>query len=342
MAWVIIPPMRAVLSFLTFLVTLAVLAGAGGFLWGWQQYAGPGSLAQETMFAVEKGQGVSAIAGNLASAGIIKEPLLFKAAARLTGNHTRLKAGEYQFAAHVPMSSVLGKIAKGESFQRRITVREGLTSWQVAQILNAEKGLAGEVLTAVPAEGSLLPETYSYERGETRADKIAQMQKAMEEAVDDLWYGRADNLPLVTRAEAVILASIVEKETGAAGERARIAGVFINRLRRSIPLQTDPTVIYALTEGKMKDDGMGPLGRRLLRKDMDIESPYNTYKNPGLPPGPICNPGRGALEAVLNPEPHDYLYFVADGTGGHVFAETLDEHNRNAEKWRIIRKQQGN
>ena len=189
---------------------------------------------------------------------------------------------------------------------------------------------------------SLLPETYNFTRGETRQDLLIKMQQAMSETLDALWQARTDAAPVLSRGEIVILASIVEKETAVPDERRRIAGVFINRLNKGIPLQTDPTVIYAITGGKIRNEGQGPLGRRLLSKDLKFESPYNTYKYPGLPPGPIANPGRAALAAVLDPEKNEYYYFVANGSGGHVFSKTLEEHNRNAANWRKIRKQQGN
>ena len=188
----------------------------------------------------------------------------------------------------------------------------------------------------------MLPETYNYTKAESRADILQRMRSAQQAAIDELWPKRAANLPFDTPEDALILASIVEKETGVGGERARIAGVFVNRLRIGMALQTDPTVIYALTMGKHKNDGQGPLGRRLLSKDLKVDSPYNTYRYPGLPPTPIANPGRAAIEATLNPEENDYFYFVADGTGGHVFSKILDEHNANAAKWRKIRKAQGN
>jgi len=174
--------------------------------------------------------------------------------------------------------------------------------------------------------------------GETRQDKINQMQKAMTETIDALWEKRNPNLPFKTKDEALILASIIEKETSVADERKKVAGVFVNRLRKNMLLQTDPTVIYAITKGKIQEEGKGPLGRRLLRKDLKIDSPYNTYKYAGLPPGPIANPGRAAIEAALNPARHDYIFFVADGTGGHAFGKTLKEHNQNVQKWRAIRK----
>ena len=334
--------MRLVLSLISFLLVIAAMAAAGAFIWGWQAYTAPGPLAESKVFTVERGQGVARIAELLLYDNIVEDPYLFRVTARLKGIDTGLKAGEYEFPAHVSMMDVLDKLARGAVYQRLITLREGLTSWQVVQILNANEDLSGEKITDIPPEGSLLPETYSYVSGDTRSDKIMQMQKAMDEVLEELWYERDKSIPLLSKAEVIIMASIVEKETGVAAERARIAGVFENRLRKSIALQTDPTVIYALTGGKIQDNGKGPLGRRLLRKDLAFESPYNTYKHPGLPPGPICNPGRDAIHAVLNPEKHNFLYFVADGTGGHAFAETLADHNRNVARWRKVRKQQGN
>jgi hypothetical protein len=205
--------------------------------------------------------------------------------------------------------------SRGEVYDRKLTFREGLTSWQIVQMLNNATELSGEALTSIPEEGSLLPETYHYMKTDTRQNVIEQMQAAMKKAQDDLWPTRVPDLPVVNMSEVMVLASIVEKETGVPDERRKVAGVFINRLKRGMPLQSDPTAIYALTKGEIKDDGMGPLGRRLLRKDLEIDSPYNTYKYPGLPPGPICNPGRESIAAVLNPETHNYVYFVADGTG---------------------------
>jgi UPF0755 protein len=213
---------------------------------------------------------------------------------------------------------------------------------EIMAILAKQDKLNQIPLQTPPAEGSLLPDTYSYTRAESNEDVISRMQKAMTSTIDELWDKRIPGLPFADKNEAMTLASIVEKETGKPEERARIAGVFINRLKAGMPLQTDPTVIYALTGGKPENEGQGPLGRRLLTKDLEIDSPYNTYKYPGLPPGPIANPGRAAIEATLNPEVNDFIYFVADGTGGHIFAKTLSEHNDNVAKWRQIRKEQGN
>ncbi|QQG36584.1 MAG: endolytic transglycosylase MltG [Micavibrio aeruginosavorus] len=332
--------MRHVIAAITFFTTLLLLAVAGGGLWGLHEFREPGPLAQVHYVVIEKGMGLSEIASQLAQNGVITNPVIFKIAARLQDVHTRLHAGEYEIAAGASMSHILDKMVRGDVYDRKLTFREGLTSWQIVQMLNKAENLSGDALTDVPPEGSLLPETYRFMRTDNRQSVIGQMEVAMKAAQEELWPARVSGLPFDTIEEAVILASIVEKETGMAGERRKVAGVFVNRLKRGMPLQSDPTAIYALTKGEVRDDGMGPLGRRLLRKDLEVDSPYNTYRYPGLPPGPICNPGRESLAAVLNPESHDYIYFVADGTGGHVFARTLGEHEANVAQWRRIRSQE--
>ena len=332
--------MKSFISIITFLLTLAIIAGVGTALWGLNEFRKPGPLADTKFVTIDKGTGMSAIAAKLQSEGAISNPLVFKISARLKNQHTQLKAGEYEIPPQASIAMILDKMVKGEVYDRKLTFREGLTSWQIVQQLNKITELSGDPLTMVPEEGSLLPETYHYMKSDTRQNIIEQMQAAMKKAQDELWPTRIPDLPVVNMNEVMVLASIVEKETGVAEERRKVAGVFINRLKRGMPMQSDPTAIYALTKGEIKEDGMGPLGRRLLRKDLEIDSPYNTYKYPGLPPGPICNPGRESIAAVLNPETHNYIYFVADGTGGHVFAETLAEHEANVAKWRKIRSQQ--
>ena len=324
------------LSFLS-LVLLSMAGVAAVAVWGAQIYLKEGELQEDKLVLIKRGSGISAIADTLKEQEVISSALVFKVFAHLGDS---LKAGEYEFPARVSMAEALLMIQEGEVYDRKFTIPEGYTSYQIVEILNARQDLGGAMITRIPEEGSLLPDTYHFIAGETREEKIAQMQAAMDKAVAELWPNRAPDLAIKTVEEAVTLASIVEKETGVAGERAKIAGVFMNRLRQGIPLQTDPTVIYALTKGKIENKGRGPLGRRLLRKDLAVQSPYNTYQNAGLPPGPIANPGRAALEAVLTPEKHDYLYFVADGTGGHAFAKTLAEHNQNVAKWRKIRRAQ--
>lgn len=320
-------------------LTAVILATAAILWWSSEEIKKPGPLAQPTYFIVEKGSGVKKIAADLHAQKIISNDMLFLGAVRIKGKQADMKAGEYLFEPGVSMTGVIYKIATGAVVPRAVTIPEGLTSFQIIQRLDQADELEADAI-AVPEEGILLPNTYTYSRDEKVSDILKQMNAAMVQTITDLWPKRAANLPFTTTKEAVTLASIVEKETGVASERKRIAGVFINRLRKGIPLQTDPTVIYAITKGKPQEAGQGPLGRRLTLKDLEFDSPYNTYLYAGLPPGPIANPGSAAIEAVLNPEEHDYLYFVADGTGGHVFAKTLEEHNANVVKWREIRKQQ--
>ncbi len=307
------------------------MVGAAGGVWlGWQRYMGQGPLTADTAVVIPRGTGVQGIAQRLADAGVIGHPLELVIASRLRGDGAKLRAGEYLFTGGISLKAALDLIISGKVIVHRVTVPEGLTSWQIVERLRAETNLSGDV-TAIPADGTLLPETYQYLRDDARADVLARMSADMADALDRLWAERAPDLPLKSKREAVILASIVEKETGVAAERPRVAGVFVNRLRIGMRLQSDPTIIYALS------DGRGQIDRDLTRADWKLESPYNTYVVPGLPPGPIANPGFLSLQAVLKPETHRYLYFVADGTGGHAFAETLDDHNRNVVKWRRVR-----
>ncbi|MGH1399479.1 MAG: endolytic transglycosylase MltG, partial [Alphaproteobacteria bacterium] len=287
---------------------------------------------------IERGSGLNTIAARLEEIGAVSNRYLFIGGVRVMGAQGDLKAGEYALPAGITAKAIAEKLRDHDIIGRFVTVREGLTSFEVARLLNGFEGLSGEI-AATPPEGSLLPETYDYQLNEARSKIIIRMSQAMEEAIAELWPQRAENLPFDTIEEAITLASIIEKETAKADERRTVAGVFINRLRKGMPLQTDPTVIYAITKGQHKNDGKGPLGRRLLRKDLAYDSPYNTYKYSGLPPGPIANPGKASIAAALNPAAHDYIYFVADGTGGHAFAKTLKEHNANAAKWRKIRSQ---
>ncbi|MCB1530741.1 MAG: endolytic transglycosylase MltG [Rhodospirillales bacterium] len=324
------------LSVLSFLL-LGAAGLAAGVGYGAYLYLSPGPLEAPQLVLIERGSGVSKISQTLEDQNVITHALLFKVAARLTGLHGSLKAGEYQFPAGVSVADALLMLHEGDVYDRKVTIPEGLTSYQIVQILAGVDELQGEV-PDIPPEGSLLPETYRFVTGDTKAGKLREMQSAMDAVLAELWPARAEGLPFETKEQALVLASIVEKETAVPSERARIAGVFVNRLKRGIPLQTDPSVIYALTQGKVKNEGQGPLGRRLLLKDLKTDSPYNTYRYAGLPPGPIANPGRASLEATLHPEAHEYVYFVADGTGGHVFAKSLAEHNRNVLKWRKIRR----
>lgn len=289
-------------------------------------------MTEETpLFLVERGQSFQALAQNLERDGFIAEARLFRLGARLKKQDRAIHAGEYALPNPSSMAQILDILSSGKVYMRQITLPEGLSSWEIVERLKAEEFLSGDIET-IPPEGSLLPDSYAFVRGDTRQSVIDRMQKAHEKLMQDLWVGRAENLPFETMAQAVVLASIVEKETGQAAERAKIAGVFINRLHKNMMLQSDPTAIYAHIQGR------GAFGKRLLRTHLQIDSPYNTYRYAGLPPTPIANAGADSLRAVLQPEQHDYIYFVADGTGGHVFAKTLAEHNRNVANWRTIRR----
>ena len=333
--------MRFVHIAVTFITLVILCLGAAG-LYAVHYVAQPSPLNEDKLVEVPAGWGMNRLAYHLEQEGVIENALPFRLLARINGQSDNLRSGEFLIKAQSSLLEMLAEFTDGISHQRQVTFPEGATSYEIVQILNANENFTGDAVYDIPAEGSLLPETYNFTKVETRAQVLARMQAAQTELVERLWAERSADLPFKTKQEALALASIIEKETGIGGERRRISGVFVNRLNIGMPLQTDPTVIYAFTMGKHQNDGKGPLGRRLLRKDLNIDSPYNTYRFKGLPPTPIANAGAAAIEAALHPEDHNYLYFVADGTGGHVFSKTLDEHNNNAAKWRKIRKAQGN
>ncbi|NYZ11986.1 endolytic transglycosylase MltG [Azospirillum sp. RWY-5-1] len=307
------------------------VAGAAGLLWGGLRMTAPGPLAEPAAVVIQRGSGLEAIAITLDESGVIDSPLIFALSAKLTGGMRNLRAGEYAFAPGVSMDGVLRQLRDGKTVVRRLTVPEGLTSAQIVALLRSEPALTGEP-KAVPEDGTLLPETYHYQFGDSRDALLERMRVAMDQALADAWKQRAPDLPISSARDALVLASIVEKETAVPAERSRVAGVFLNRLEQGMKLQSDPTVIYALT------DGGGELGRALTRADWRYESPYNTYHASGLPPGPIANPGRASLLAAVKPERHEFLYFVADGTGGHAFAKSLPDHNRNVARWREVQR----
>lgn len=286
---------------------------------------------EATTILVEKGDSLGGIASQLKKDGLIRNVSVFKMAARLAGNSTRLKAGEYRIPPHASTKMILDILVTGQTVVRRVTIPEGKTSRQIFDLLIQTPGLTGE-LPPVPPNGALLPETYTFAYGVPRNIIVQRMKESMTKTIDELWPYRDPDLPYTTKHEALTLASIVEKETAIPEERARIAGVFVNRLRKGMRLQTDPTVIYALTDGSME------LNRRLTHADLKLSHPYNTYIRKGLPPGPICNPGRDSIQAVLQPQKSNEIYFVADGTGGHVFSVTFDEHKRNIAEWKKTRR----
>lgn len=291
----------------------------------------PMPVDRDILFLVQKGDSLNKIAKKLKEYGLIKNEYLFIFYSRINKIYPQVKAGEYLFDKNISLVQLSEKLVSGKVYLRKITFPEGLTSREIHELLKNNEFLNNEEF-AIPSEGSILPETYTFSRGDSPKKIIKQSQKARDDVLEQIWNGRDENLPLNSKEQLLILASIVEKETGIGTERAEVASVFINRLRLGMLLQTDPTVIYAVTGGK--ED----LNRPLTRKDLTIDSPYNTYKYAGLPPAPICNPGKDAIFAAAHPANTSYLYFVASGKGGHNFAKSLDEHNDNVRKWRALNK----
>lgn len=294
-------------------------------------FFGPGPKAahgNKTLFIVESGDGASKIAKNLSHEHLVRWQFGFRIVAALSGAGNDFQAGDFEIPSKASPLKILD-ILKGQSLARKVTIPEGWTNGMAFDRIGKNPILVGD-LPAMPKEGALAPDTYQVQRGDTRESVVARMIAAQEKIIDELWLKRAANLPFTSKEEALVLASIVEKETGKAEERPRVAAVFINRLRAGMKLQSDPTIIYGITKGL-------PIGRKILKSEITQNTPWNTYVISGLPPTPICNPGRDAIAAVLNPPNNKDLFFVADGTGGHVFAETYAEHERNVSHWREIR-----
>lgn len=315
---------------IAFLVLLAVLAGGA---WGWEawHFFSPGPWARrgnETVVEIPPREGLSGVAGALRDAGVIDNAPLFALGVRLRGESALLRAGEYVIPSRASMEDVAAILIVGRSIEHKVTAAEGLTSGMIAEIVNADPELTGPRETP-PTEGTLLPETYFFNRGAMRSSIVARMREAQSSFVSHAWESRSPGLPFQTPEQAVTLASIVEKETSIPEERRHIAAVFINRLRLGMKLESDPTVIYGISKGY-------PLGHDLLASELLRPSPYNTYAIAGLPPTPICNPGKDAILAVLNPEHSIDLYFVANGSGGHAFAASKAEHDRNVARWRKL------
>lgn len=336
-------PPRPFVRFLSGLLTLVLLvmlmvAGSAVFLQG--KFEAPGPLARSKSVTIPKGEGAQEIATRLEREGIVSDRRLFMAgylASKVSnwaegGRSLQLKAGDFLIPQAASVRQVVDILAEGKTISYKVTVPEGLTSEQVVERLKAENSLAGEI-TEIPPEGSLLPETFIVQRGASRQSIIDKMQGESRKLAEKMWDQRKKDLPLKTWEEAVILASIVEKETGRNDERERVAAVFINRLKQKMRLQSDPTIVYGISGGK------AVWNRPILRSEIAQKTLHNTYQIDGLPPTPICNPGKAAIEAVLNPADTKDLYFVADGTGGHIFSETLKDHNANVQKWRVLEKE---
>jgi UPF0755 protein len=316
------------LGCLILLIALAVAA----VLVATNLWVGTGPAERPVAVVVPEGASLARAATELEKAGAIRSASRFRLFARVFGGGGSIKAGEYQIPVGASQKDVLALLEEGKVRQRLVAVPEGYPSIMVHDAIMRADGLTGTV--AVPREGSVLPDSYAYQRGDTRAALVARMQKAMSDYLAAAWAKRRPGIAVTTPEQAIVLASIVEKETGKPSERRTVAAVYGNRLRIGMPLQADPTVIYPITKGR-------PLGRRILRSELQAKNGYNTYASPGLPVGPIANPGRASIDAVLDPAQSQALYFVADGSGGHVFANTLAEHNANVAKWYAIRRQRG-
>jgi UPF0755 protein len=327
-------PRRSVLAAVSgFLTLLLVLAGAAVFGLSLleREASSKGPLTTDKVVVIPRNTGTSEIAGLLKREGIIEQPFLFEVYALLNRQRGQLKAGEFLFRAGTSIDDAIDTLAQGKAILHAVTIPEGLTSDQIVARLAENEVLTGDV-SEPPREGTLLPDTYKFERGMTRQQLVNTMQAAHRQILNQIWQRRSQELPVKTPQELVILASIVEKETGRADERTRVAAVFINRLQKRMRLQSDPTIVYGLVGGK------GTLGRGILKTEIETATPYNTYAIEGLPPTPIANPGRAALEAVANPSRTKDLFFVADGSGGHVFAESYDQHLKNVARWRQVEK----
>jgi UPF0755 protein len=320
---------RIIVYFLLLFIGASFIGGS--VFTTYNEFVSEGILQQRKEVVIPKGAGLKQVAYLLQKEGVIESPSIFLIGVRASGNAGQIKAGEYSFPARSSPKMVMTILVSGETYIRRIVIPEGLTSAQIVELLDKSKGLKGSV-SSVPRNGTLLPDTYHYSWGDSKEGILLRMQRAMDRTLESLWESRDKSVPLRDVKEAVILASVVEKEAALQKEMPLIASAFINRLNKGMKLQSDPTALYAVTEGKYD------LKRSLTYQDLRFKSPYNTYVVQGLPRGAIANPGRKALEAVLNPAKTNYIYFVADGTGGHSFAATYQEHQKNVSVWRSIQK----
>lgn len=323
------------LNFLISLIILVVLAVGAAVYFGRQEFFGPGPSVAGDTFLVKPKTGVADIADQLERRGLISDARIFRLGVRAYGNDAALKAGEYEIKPHASMRDIMELLKSGKSVLYSLTIPEGLTVEQAWQRIAEQETLSGDMPATMPPEGSLATDTLRFTRGATRQQMVDKLLADQQKLVEEVWERRSPDLPLANIDEFVTLASIVEKETGRGDERSRVAGVFLNRLAKGMRLQSDPTILYGLFGGKGR-----PADRPIYQSDIEKPTPYNTYVINGLPPTPIANPGRAALEAVANPSKTTDLYFVADGSGGHVFASTLEEHNENVARYRAFQKKQ--
>ncbi|RUW70492.1 endolytic transglycosylase MltG, partial [Mesorhizobium sp. M1E.F.Ca.ET.063.01.1.1] len=323
------------LNFFLSVVILLVLASGAALYFGMQAFVEPGPSASGDTFMVKPNTGVQEIADQLERRGLVSDARIFRLGVRATGNDAALKAGEYAIKPRASMRDIMELFKSGKSVMYSLTIPEGLTVEQALQRVADQEALTGDMPVTMPPEGSIATDTLRFTRGATRQQMIDKLVADQKKLVEDVWAHRSPDLPIANMEDFVVLASIVEKETGRGDERSRVAAVFLNRLAKGMRLQSDPTIIYGLFGGKGK-----PADRPIYQSDIDKQTPYNTYLVKGLPPTPIANPGRAALEAVANPSKTDDLYFVADGNGGHVFAATLEEHNQNVARYRAQQKKQ--
>lgn len=321
--------MRKIAKWAIIAAALLLAIIAGNFVYGW---TAPGPLTREVTVVIKPGSSITLAAESLEKGGIIKSADAFVNRAKIFGASSTIKAGEFVIPPRASNSDVLSILTGGKTVQRMVTIPEGMPSIMVYERLMANDRLTGKI--PVPAEGSVMPDSYAFEKNEPRAAVLKRMQDAMNKTMAELWPKRSKDTVVKTQQEALTLAAIVEKETALKSELRMVAGVYSNRLRQGMMLQADPTIIYPITKGK-------PLGRRIRQSEIADVNDYNTYAMVGLPKGPIANPSRAAIEAVLNPQKTKALFFVADGKGGHVFADTLQEHNANVEKWYAIRRERG-
>lgn len=334
--------MRFLKAIFALFLVVAILGGAAiGYGWFWLQgeVAKPGPFGQEIEFTIERGEGLASVANRLETLGLVEDKRVLRVHARLEDIESDLKAGSYVVPARASVANILTQFVDGEVIEFRLTIPEGLTTAQILRRIEAATDLEGNMPDREIAEGVLLPDTYVFGAGTTRTQFIERMEAAQKTLLEDLWEGRQEDLPVLTPYEAVILASVVEKETAHADERSLVAGLFVGRLRRGMRLESDPTIIYGVSGGEPLYNRQGQR-RTLYRSEIDRKTDWNTYQIDGLPKTPICNPGRDAIAAVLNPPETDYVFFVADGKGGHLFAKTYAEHQRNVAAYRRFEREE--